>query len=183
MSRVTDQHTDDEARIHLGVFETELGWIGVARSPDGLLSLELPQASRSGVLSRLLERWPEAEVVEEEDLGDLPSQLRQYLSGQRRAFQQPLDLSQVTPFQRSVLERTMGIPYGETRTYAWLAAQVGRPRAARAVGQVMASNPVPIIIPCHRVVGSAGDLRGYGGGLGMKERLLALERGRAKPGT
>lgn len=164
-------------RVELGVFETELGWVGVAQSPTGLLSLELPQTSREAVLSRLTERWPEATVVGEERLGDMPAQLREYLSGQRQVFQQSLDLSRVTPFQRSVLEVAMDIPYGQTRTYAWIAAQVGRPRASRAVGQVMAANPVPIIIPCHRVVGSAGDLRGYGGGLEMKERLLAMERG------
>lgn len=176
MNQLTDQHSEDASSIELGAFETELGWIGVARSHAGLRALELPQPSREAVLSRLTVRWPEATVVEEERLGDLPAQLREYLSGQRRVFQQPLDLPQGTPFQRSVLEVTLAIPYGQTRTYAWIAAQVGRPRAARAVGRVMATNPVPIIIPCHRVVGCAGDLRGYGGGLAMKERLLAMER-------
>jgi len=176
MSQRADQHTEDEARIKLGVFQTDWGWIGVAQSPPGLRALELPQPSREAVLSRLTVRWPKAAAVEEERLGNLPAQLREYLSGQRRVFQQPLDLPQGTPFQRSVLGVTLAIPYGQTRTYAWIAAQVGRPRAARAVGRVMATNPVPIIIPCHRVVGSAGDLRGYGGGLEMKERLLAMER-------
>ncbi|MGH2720785.1 MAG: methylated-DNA--[protein]-cysteine S-methyltransferase [Actinomycetota bacterium] len=92
----------------------------------------------------------------------------------------PLALD-VTPFQRAVLEATSGIPRGEVRTYVWVAARVGRPRGARAVGQALGANPIPLVIPCHRVVGS-GWRGGYGGGLHRKEFLLALERSRSPGG-
>lgn len=88
----------------------------------------------------------------------------------------PLALD-VTPFQRAVLEATSAIPRGEVRTYGWVAARVGRPRGARAVGQALGANPIPLVIPCHRVVGSGWD-GGYGGGLHRKQFLLSLERPR-----
>ena len=88
----------------------------------------------------------------------------------------PLDL-RGTPFQLSVWEALGGIPYGETTSYGEIAEQVGRPRAVRAVGQAVGANPVAIVLPCHRVIGSSGNLTGYAGGLPLKERLLALEKG------
>jgi len=103
-------------------------------------------------------------------------QLQRYFRGEAVGFDVPLDLSAHTPFLQKVWEATRAIPYGETRSYAELAAMVGRPRAYRAVGRAMALNPVPIIIPCHRVIGSDGHLHGYGGGLDLKRRLLAMER-------
>ena len=98
----------------------------------------------------------------------------EYLSGRRRRFSVPVDLSAVPPFHAKVLRAAGRIPRGRTVTYGELAAAVGRPRGARAVGQAMARNPVPLVVPCHRVVGSGG-LGGYGGGLALKRRLLALE--------
>ncbi len=91
------------------------------------------------------------------------------------SFPDELDLSTATPFQRQVWEKTRLIPYGETRSYSWVAEQIGKPGAARAVGQALGRNPLPIIIPCHRVVASDGKLCGFAGGLGMKRRLLSLE--------
>ena len=99
----------------------------------------------------------------------------QYLAGRRRRFTVPVDLSGVPAFQRRVLQALRRVPYGRTITYGQLAARAGRPRAARAVGQAMAHNPVPLIVPCHRVVASGGGLGGFGGGLALKRRLLALE--------
>ncbi|MCI0814531.1 MAG: MGMT family protein [Chloroflexi bacterium] len=89
-----------------------------------------------------------------------------------------LDWTGITPFRRAVLEECARIPAGETRSYGWLAEQVGHPRAARAVGRVMATNPWPLFVPCHRVVGSDGSLHGYGGGLPMKDALLRAEGAR-----
>ncbi len=80
-----------------------------------------------------------------------------------------------TQFQKAVWRATAGIPYGETRSYAWVAKRIGNPRAVRAVGQALGANPVPIIIPCHRVIGSSGKLCGFAGGLALKQRLLELE--------
>jgi len=103
-------------------------------------------------------------------------QLHEYLRGERRGFDLSLDL-RGTPFQLDVWKATRAVPYGETRSYGEIASSIGRPRAARAVGQALGANPIPIVIPCHRIIGSSGNLRGFGGGLPLKERLLALERG------
>lgn len=101
-------------------------------------------------------------------------QLGEYFDGTRRHFDLPLHLSG-TPFQCDVWRSLADIPYGETVSYAELAAMVGRPRAFRAVGQANGANPLPIVLPCHRVVASGGGIGGYGGGLTLKRRLLALE--------
>lgn len=102
-------------------------------------------------------------------------ELDEYFTGARRAFDLPLDLSGVRPFQRAVLEQLSRVPYGQTATYGELAARAGRPRAARAVGGALNRNPLPIVLPCHRVIGADGSLVGYGGGLERKQALLALE--------
>lgn len=105
-------------------------------------------------------------------------QLDEYLRGKRKSFQVPVDYTGLTEFQKHVLQATAAIPYGEVRTYGELAASLSRPRAARAVGQVERNNPVPLLVPCHRVVGSDGSMRGYGGpgGTGTKRLLLELEK-------
>src|SRR5262249_4968613 len=108
-------------------------------------------------------------------------QLGEYLAGRRLAFDLPVDLSAATDFQRLVLLAACQIPRGQVLTYSDLARQIGRPKAARAVGQALGSNPVPIVVPCHRVLAADGSLRGYsgGGGIVTKERLLRLEGARA----
>lgn len=102
-------------------------------------------------------------------------ELSEWLRGERRGFTLPL-APQGTPFQLSVWEALRGIPYGETRTYAEIAAVVGRPSASRAVGAANGKNPLPIIVPCHRVIGAGGSLTGFGGGLPVKQWLLAHEQ-------
>jgi methylated-DNA-[protein]-cysteine S-methyltransferase len=108
-------------------------------------------------------------------LADVVEQLRAYFAGTRREFDLKL-APQGTPFQRGVWTRLCEIPYGETTSYGELARRVGNPNASRAVGLANGRNPIPIVIPCHRVIGSNGSLTGYGGGLAIKEHLLALER-------
>lgn len=100
-----------------------------------------------------------------------------YLSGRLRSFRAPCDLSGLSAFTRAVLEITARIPYGQVRSYRWIAGQLGKPGASRAVGNALARNPIPIIIPCHRVVRSDGDLGGYALGLHWKRKLLELEEG------
>lgn len=103
-------------------------------------------------------------------------QLHDYFAGHRRRFTLPLDMHG-TPFQRDVWNALLAIPYGETRSYAQLANQLGNPRATRAVGAANGRNPVSIIVPCHRVIGSSGTLTGFAGGVAVKAQLLKLERG------
>lgn len=156
------------------IIETAFGWLGLVLSPSGLRALTLPRRDRDAALSQVLALGARQEAADG-DLGDLPERLCRYARGQPVAFPDALDLSAATPFQRAVWQATRQIPYGQTRSYGWLAAKAGRPRAARAVGQAVAANPWPLIVPCHRVVSSDGRLGGYGGGLDMKERLLRLE--------
>lgn len=157
------------------ICETELGWIGVVVSPAGLRATTLPSRSRDEALEQVLALGARDEASEGE-LGGLADRLRRYARGEAVAFPDALDFDGVSPFQRAVWEATRDIPRGQTCSYGELAARVGRPSAARAVGQAMARNRWPIVVPCHRVVASDGGLTGYGGGLDMKERLLRIEQ-------
>jgi methylated-DNA-[protein]-cysteine S-methyltransferase len=107
---------------------------------------------------------------------DVASQLREYFAGSRRQFDLPLAFSG-TPFQQSVWKELLAIPYGRTRSYQEIANAIGKPAATRAVGAANGANPIPIVVPCHRVIGANGSLTGFGGGLDVKRRLLALESG------
>lgn len=107
-------------------------------------------------------------------LDDVRRELDEYFEGRRQEFDLALDL-RVGDFQEAVLRELARVPYGQTDTYGHLAAKVGRPRAARAVGMVMNRNPIPIVLPCHRIVGANGSLTGYAGGLRVKQALLELE--------
>lgn len=109
-------------------------------------------------------------------IGQAAAQLDEYFTGRRRAFQLPLDL-RGTPFQQKVWNALLEIPYGETRSYAELARSIGAPKAFRAVGAANGANPIAIVVPCHRVISSGGGVGGYGGGVPLKKRLLALESG------
>jgi methylated-DNA-[protein]-cysteine S-methyltransferase len=111
------------------------------------------------------------------ELDPVRRELDEYFEGRRRDFDLPLDLRGREGFSRDILERLARVPYGEVTTYKSLAVEAGNPRAARAVGTIMNRNPIPIVLPCHRVVGSNGSLVGYGGGLERKRLLLDLEAG------
>ena len=161
--------------IGLTTCQTEAGWVGLVVSPHGLLALEFPRPTEEEALANLQARWPNGVLIEEPALVKVKEQLRRYYAGEPVAFQVELDLEGYTPFQIRVWQATQEIPYGQTRPYSWLAEQVGSPRAFRAVGQAMARNPIPIIIPCHRVLRKDGSLGGFGGGLDMKRRLLEME--------
>jgi methylated-DNA-[protein]-cysteine S-methyltransferase len=102
-------------------------------------------------------------------------ELDEYFEGRRREFGLAVDLEAIPAFQRRVLDELRRVPYGQVDTYGGLAARIGKPRAARAVGGALNRNPIPIVVPCHRIVGASGSLVGYAGGLARKERLLELE--------
>ena len=156
------------------VCDTERGWVGLLFSPHGLRATTLPRASRDEALRELMEMGA-ASPASEADLADLPERIRALASGRHANLAMHIDWTGISPFRRAVLEEAMRIPAGQTRSYGWLAERVGHPRAARAVGRVMATNPWPLVVPCHRVIGSDGGLHGYGGGLRMKETLLRAE--------
>ena len=145
--------------------ERFLGRVRIEASERGLLRV-LPGGSPRPPASRAARRL--ADRAREE--------LHDYLLGRRAFFSVPVDLSGTRPFQRRVLELTHGIPFGETRTYAWIARRIGHPLAVRAVGTALGRNPVPIVVPCHRVLRTDGGLGGYAFGLDLKTRLLGLER-------
>jgi len=154
--------------------QTQAGWVGLLFSPRGLVALEYPRPSVEEALANLRERWPEASL-EESAAEELKEELRGYYAGEPVAFTAKLDLEGYTPFEQRVWEVTSRIPYGQTRPYSWVAEEIGSPRAYRAVGAALAKNPIPIIIPCHRVLRKDGNLGGYGSGLDMKKRLLEME--------
>jgi methylated-DNA-[protein]-cysteine S-methyltransferase len=156
------------------VFKTAVGWVGILGSAAGLKRIALPQSSEEKALAALK---PLGEAtLNKEYFKDLVQRLQAYFNGQPADFPDKLDFYGATDFQRDIWEATRRIPYGETQNYAWVARQIGKPAAARAVGQALGKNPLPIIIPCHRVISSDGKLGGFTGGLAMKKRLLALEK-------
>ena len=167
-------------KLNYLIFNTSLGWIGSLSSQDGLRRLVLPQPSPEQTLHLLNEfalKWHNQILSEAKTnyFGDLPERIKHYLRGEPISFPDKLDLSWASPFQRRVWEVTQSIPYGETRTYAWVADKLGMSKAARAVGQALTRNPLPIIIPCHRVICSNGSLGGFSGGELWKRRLLEIE--------
>jgi len=142
---------------------------------------ELLLAGEEGALSMIgfpkgsMRREPEPHwIFNEKPLAAACAQLNEYFAGSRKEFDLPLRLDG-TEFQVSVLEALQDIPYGETTSYGEIAKRIGRPKAVRAVGAANGRNPIPIVVPCHRVIGSTGDLTGFGGGLDTKEALLRLE--------
>jgi methylated-DNA-[protein]-cysteine S-methyltransferase len=156
------------------VADTPLGRLLVATTGRGLCRIQYdpePEPAEdelARVFGRRLLRVPRA-------VDETRRQLDEYFEGRRHEFELPLDLTLAKDFSRRVLEELALVPYGRVTTYGALAARAGRPRAARAVGTVMNRNPIPIVLPCHRVVGSTGSLVGYGGGLERKQQLLTLE--------
>jgi methylated-DNA-[protein]-cysteine S-methyltransferase len=156
-----------EQTVNFSYLETPIGTLLVA-GDDALRKIQFPKAARAGKPERGWVESPRGVV------GDALRQLREYFAGRRTEFDLPVEPAG-TSFQRSVWRRLQEIPYGETISYGELARRVGKPQAARAVGAANGRNPIPIVIPCHRVIGSNGALTGFGGGLPIKEALLALE--------
>jgi methylated-DNA-[protein]-cysteine S-methyltransferase len=155
--------------------DTLVGNIFVAQSPRGLCQVSFGRRSESTFLKRLAEVLGSGISVETKPLPIVQLQLKNYLAGTATSFSLEVDLRKLTPFQRLVLRQTMKVPYGRTSSYGEIATRIGRPNAHRAVGNAMGANPIPIVIPCHRVVASDGTLGGYSGGISYKKKLLALE--------
>lgn len=168
------RHTSKKA-IGNTACQTGFGWVGIAWSEQGLVALTLPQPTKAEALSRLPGSGEPGATVPGFGVDSLVDKLRRYFEGEAVGYDEPLDPNIGTDFQRRVWAATRAIPRGQTRTYGQIARQVGSPGAARAVGQSMARNPWPIVVPCHRVLGSDGSLTGFGGGVDMKRRMLEME--------
>jgi methylated-DNA-[protein]-cysteine S-methyltransferase len=154
--------------------ESPVGEIWVAVSSQGVVALDFP-ASRETISDRL-RRFGFTEVLyDPEKVEPVLAQIKEYLHGERHNFDLQIDWSVMTPFQSQALKATKAIPYGETVSYNEIARRIGRPRAARAVGRAQATNPLPLIIPCHRVLGSDGGLHGYGAGDGLSTKAWLLQ--------
>jgi methylated-DNA-[protein]-cysteine S-methyltransferase len=168
---------EGQSKLYIGQAEgTPIGDLWLAVTEQGLAAIEwgLSQAEFDAYLTKRFKRPVEHAPKR---VAEWAVQVREYLEGKRRAFTLVIDWTVLRPFQRSVLQATYQIPYSETRTYKEIAEQIGKPHAARAVGRAEATNPMPLVLPCHRVLGSDGKLHGYGLGEGIKtkEWLLKLE--------
>ncbi|GHH17112.1 methylated-DNA--[protein]-cysteine S-methyltransferase [Streptomyces rubradiris] len=170
----------DEQRVVWAVVGTDIGPLMLAATRDGLVNVvfHASGAARDRALQRLAARLG-GRLVEDPDsplLAEAIRQLRAYFAGERHSFDLPLDWSLSSGFNRQVLrELASGVPYGSVVGYGDLAGRVGQPGGAQAVGMAMGSNPLPVVVPCHRVVESEGGIGGFGGGLETKRKLLALE--------
>jgi methylated-DNA-[protein]-cysteine S-methyltransferase len=155
--------------------DSPFGPLLAAATERGLVRLAFPEENVDSVLDRLARRISPRIVESSAPLDPVRRELEDYFSGSRRSFDLPLDWSLIGPFARKVLHATADIPYGGHLSYAEVAAEAGSPRGSRAAGNALGSNPIPIVIPCHRVLRTGGSLGGYGGGLDRKRYLLELE--------
>lgn len=164
--------------LELATLASPLGPLALAVGQSGLLALDL-EGDAEGMVRRLEQRFGAVHLTRSKDPGGVVGRLRRYFAGRLEALDEVAVDPGGTPFQNQVWLALRRIRAGETWSYARLAAEVGRPSAVRAVGAANGANPVPLVLPCHRVIGSDGRLVGYGGGLDRKEWLLRHERARS----
>jgi O-6-methylguanine DNA methyltransferase len=166
-----------ESGLYIGeTAETPIGKLWLAVSDLGLVAVECG-LTRAEFEAYLVKRFKQPVQPSQKRVLEAAGQINRYLSGLQHAFTLGIDWTVLRPFQLAVLQATNEIPYGETRTYKEIAGRIGRPHAARAVGRAEATNPMPLVIPCHRVIGVDGKLHGYGlaEGVKTKEWLLTME--------
>jgi methylated-DNA-[protein]-cysteine S-methyltransferase len=173
--RVSEQRLAD---ISYAPVDSPFGELLLATSEQGLLRLAFPEEDEDAVLERLAARVSPRIVQAPAQLDRIRRELDEYFAGRRREFELPLDWTLVGPFGRRVLGATAQIPYGRVSTYTEVAAEAGSPRGSRAAGNALGANPIPIVVPCHRVLRGSGALGGYAGGLPRKQFLLELEGAR-----
>jgi O-6-methylguanine DNA methyltransferase len=164
-----------KGEIHYARVKTGFGPMFAAVSARGLCRISLTTKSEEAFVEEVRKQTGVRPVHDEARLRPVEKELQEYFEGKRKSFSLRVDLSHITPFQSKVLHATAKIPFGRVVSYGELAASIGKGSAARAVGGALGSNPVPLVVPCHRVIGSNGSLTGFGGGLGMKKALLRAE--------
>ncbi|HXB14665.1 MAG TPA: methylated-DNA--[protein]-cysteine S-methyltransferase [Solirubrobacteraceae bacterium] len=186
-SRVTDEAAAAAARladraaaeelldVAYATIDSPFGPLLAASTRRGLVRLAFPEEHEQDVIERLASRISPRVLRAPARLDPVARQLDEYFAGRRHAFETELDWSLIGPFGQRVLAATAAIPYGSVLSYAQVAGEAGSPRGSRAAGNALGSNPIPIVIPCHRVLRTGGALGGYGGGLPRKRWLLELE--------
>ncbi len=172
----SSRHVPRASHRASSIFLTPWGWMGISQSSKGIDGIALPQTSKQRAAAVLREQTHDLLVMESSPQLDMAqAQLLDYLAGKRQIFDVPLDLSRGTAFQRQVWRALLRVPYGKLRSYQWVALRVGGRQYARAVGNAVGANPLPIIVPCHRIVAHDATLGGFSGGLPTKRKLLTLE--------
>jgi methylated-DNA-[protein]-cysteine S-methyltransferase len=166
---------DDLADVSYAPVDSPFGTLHAAVTRRGLVRLAFPEESVDAFLERLARKLSPRIIASPGSLDPVRRELDEYFNGRRRDFDLKLDWALITPFARRVLRMTAAIPYGGHLSYAEVAAEAGSPRGARAAGNALGANPIPIVIPCHRVLHSGGGIGGYGGGLDRKRYLLEME--------
>ncbi len=162
-------------KVYYSGFDSPFGHVFVASTPKGVCLVSFSKITETKFLSLLRKRFQKDIIRNDKILANAKKSLLDYFDGCSVRFKVPLDLSIGTQFQRKVWRKVREIPYGELRSYKWVARSIGRAHASRAVGNAVGRNPVAPIVPCHRVVCSDGTLGGYSSGIAIKKRLLNLE--------
>ncbi len=161
--------------VAIGVVDSPLGELFVAVTRKGVACVGFDDQDRAALEDRFADGLSPRVVMSSRVTDDVRKQLDEYFGGARRDFDLAVDHRLMSPFVRKVMAETAKVPYGEVSTYGRLATRLRHPEAARAVGAALGSNPIPIVLPCHRIIGASGKLVGYAGGLQRKEFLLRLE--------
>jgi len=170
------------ATVGYGVVDSPLGPLWIAVGPKGVVGIHYGAEPSLPELARIVRAYGPGVLPDTRRSDPVARELDQYFAGKRKSFDVAVDLSPLTEFQRRILGATARVAYGEVATYAQVAAKAGSEKAFRAAGQALTANPIPIVVPCHRIVATDGTLGGYAGGLEAKRRLLALEGGTVRLG-
>lgn len=160
--------------ISYAIFDSSLGNMLFASRDNALIRLQISHDDPSSMKNKFIMAEPEG-IESVKPFLNIVRQLDLYIKGEKIEFRVPIDLSDLNDFTQKVLKEVKRIPYGEVRTYGWVAKRIGLENAARAVGQALRANPIPIIIPCHRVIREDGSIGGFSLGVNLKKRLLSIE--------
>ncbi|MBN1189649.1 MAG: MGMT family protein [Dehalococcoidales bacterium] len=166
-------------QIYYAIFKIKESWMGLSGSLTGLSRTTLPCSNENQAAALLAAAFPDGDrqgcICDAAFFAPLIEKFQAYFQGCRIDFTEKIDPPGATLFRRKVWEATRLIPYGETRSYGWIANRIGQPQSSRAVGQALKVNPLPLVVPCHRVIASGGSLCGFAGGVETKQQLIKME--------